>query len=366
MKTSSNCYAKRYMNLKQSNSRKHLNIHHYPTPSPLTLTTTPHKSSKSKPKTHLKIPTNISLTEVSVDTDNNNTNNNNNISKSLIYAPKSNNFIIIAYEQSITFLFSLLKEILDDTSYNQTKKSFFEELEKNLLIPPKNDYSSLNNKTTLSSNNSIMSMLQESKNKCCPVHNISNNSKHSNYSNVIHNKSFTKNNKNNLNFISHKSLYKLSKLCKKVNTSSPDNNKQINTSNSFIHHYYNSFHTHNSCSGKRKVKDKHNSSSIHNTTTNNNNNNISVSNIMKNLDFQKRKYPPKANSIKKDTQHKIPNGEEVVIKEQNDKENGKELLSQIKNSLDDNLKGFFEFSYGNFLNKETERECTNRSRIPHK
>ena len=47
-------------------------------------------------------------------------------------------------------------------------------------------------------------------------------------------------------------------------------------------------------------------------------------------------------------------------------ENTSELLLQIKNSLDDNLKGFFEFSYENFLNKETERECTYRSRIPPK
>ena len=34
-----------------------------------------------------------------------------------------------------------------------------------------------------------------------------------------------------------------------------------------------------------------------------------------------------------------------------------ELISKIKDSLDDNLKHIFNFSYENFLNKESEREC---------
>ena len=38
-----------------------------------------------------------------------------------------------------------------------------------------------------------------------------------------------------------------------------------------------------------------------------------------------------------------------------------ELLRKIKSSLDDNLKCFFDFSYENFLNKESERDYTNRS-----
>ena len=34
-----------------------------------------------------------------------------------------------------------------------------------------------------------------------------------------------------------------------------------------------------------------------------------------------------------------------------------EVISKIKDSVDDNLKHIFNFSYENFLNKETEREC---------
>ena len=37
--------------------------------------------------------------------------------------------------------------------------------------------------------------------------------------------------------------------------------------------------------------------------------------------------------------------------------NNDELISKIKDSLDDNLKHILNFSYENFLNKETEREC---------
>ena len=34
-----------------------------------------------------------------------------------------------------------------------------------------------------------------------------------------------------------------------------------------------------------------------------------------------------------------------------------ELITRIKDSVDDNLKHIFNFSYENFLNKESERDC---------
>ncbi len=46
--------------------------------------------------------------------------------------------------------------------------------------------------------------------------------------------------------------------------------------------------------------------------------------------------------------------EDCKVLEKNTKSN--ELLSKIKESLDDNLKHIFNFSYENFLNKESERE----------
>ena len=357
MKTSLNCYAKRYMNNKQSNSRKCLNNNQiHPKTFPLTITTISHKTSKSKAKSHMKTYTNTSLTEASLDTE---TNNNiiNTKTKSLLHIPQSNRFIISAYEQSLIYLFSYLKDILDDSNYQRTKKAFFEELEKNLLIPSKTEYSSFNKTSTLSSSNSIMSMLQESKQKCClmlPNSNNINNTKCSYINATMKNKSF---NMNKQNFQSHKSLYTLCKPGKKVNTSSPE--KTVNTKNSFLHHYYKSFHTHNNGIDKRKDKAKSNNNNHNNTS------NISVPNIINNLDYQMKSYVYKDYCNKNENKtynDDMLNHNKHYLQE----ENTSELLLQIKNSLDDNLKGFFEFSYENFLNKETERECTYRSRIPPK
>ena len=354
MKPSLNCYATRYMNNKLINSGKCLNFHLHQKTSPLTITTISHQTSKSKTKTHVKNRTNTSLTEASLDTEAN-LNNVNAKTKSLSCIPQSNSSIISAYEQSLIHLFSYLKDILDGANYQQTKKVFFEELEKNLLIPAKSEYSSFNNNnnnnktSTLSSSNSIMSMLQESKQKCCLMLPNNSNAKCS-YTNAMNmkNKSLSTSKQN---FQSHKSLYTLSKPGKKVNTSSPE--KPVNTKHNFLHHYYKSFHTHNNGAAKRKEKNKSNNIS-----------NISVPNIINNLNYQMKGYLYKDYCNK--NENKTYNDDIVNHNKRPQEENTSELLSQIKNSLDDNLKGFFEFSYENFLNKETERECTTRSRIPPK
>ena len=39
------------------------------------------------------------------------------------------------------------------------------------------------------------------------------------------------------------------------------------------------------------------------------------------------------------------------------KSKNNELISKIKDSLDDNLKHIYYFCYENFLNKESERDC---------
>ena len=49
------------------------------------------------------------------------------------------------------------------------------------------------------------------------------------------------------------------------------------------------------------------------------------------------------------------NIDDCKVSDTNPKNN--ELISKIKDSLDDNLKHIFNFSYENFLNKESEREC---------
>ena len=51
-------------------------------------------------------------------------------------------------------------------------------------------------------------------------------------------------------------------------------------------------------------------------------------------------------------QNKIDNNKKTDKSSKNN-----EIISKIKDSLDDNLKHIFSFSYENFLNKESEREC---------
>ena len=68
------------------------------------------------------------------------------------------------------------------------------------------------------------------------------------------------------------------------------------------------------------------------------------------------------NFINKTCNQSIVSGNKIIRDEekQNKNENkskNNELISKIKDSLDDNLKHIFNFSYENFLNKESEREC---------
>ena len=80
----------------------------------------------------------------------------------------------------------------------------------------------------------------------------------------------------------------------------------------------------------------------YNNQNNANNNITNINNINNNIYYNKI-----INNIQN-----IPN--DIVKNDETSKENN--LIACIKNSLDDNLKNMFDFSYQSFLNKESERE----------
>ena len=66
------------------------------------------------------------------------------------------------------------------------------------------------------------------------------------------------------------------------------------------------------------------------------------------------------------TKNRNINEENLIINDKNTTENKKisertaknnDIILKIKDSLDDNLKHILNFSYENFLNKESERDC---------
>ena len=144
-------------------------------------------------------------------------------------------------------------------------------------------------------------------------------------------------------------MYTLSKPGKTVNSNSPE--KQSINDKSFLMKFY-SFNK-NLNSSKSKVymktniknKQKKNKENFVNKTLGN----FSGTNIIKQLDMQ-NKSTTEGNSNKEDKKNQSHNSE---------------LLLKIKSSLDDNLKGFFDFSYESFLNKNSERDNTMRTYDEH-
>ena len=328
MKKAFYCYAKMYLNQKQNTQNKKLSLHFNTNPNKS------HSKSKgrtSKPKNDIQyrvntvssIPKEGNLMKNSLEQNKNIKLNTYNISDN------NNKLIISAYEQTIISLFSYIKEVSEENNYKMLKDKFFTILERNLLQIPKDEKS--NNKTsTLSSSNSIMSLLQESKNKCC----LKQRKQFQLYQ-------FQKNGKKKGNgFLSHKSLYSLSKPGKKVNSNSPE--KQTINKKSFLMKFY-SFHHKQDCY-KINNKSNENQYNINNTLTN-----FSGSNIIKQLNIDNQQNQEKSSKNEDITEDKI------------NQSHNSELLRKIKSSLDDNLKGFFDFSYESFLNKGSERENTMRT-----
>jgi hypothetical protein len=190
--------------------------------------------------------------------------------------------------------------------------------------------------------------------------NINNNYNMSAYDKLVTTYKYTKNHK--LNQIKDNSIIK--------NKTNIGNNDSMNKSNlsgvSFIQNQninkyldYNGFNNHKSLySLLKKNKDILGNSPIKDAN-NNRNDNIMKKFIKFSKDITENKY-----CINKTCNQSIITNNKILKeeKDENMKNNEKssknnELISKIKDSLDDNLKHIFNFSYENFLNKESEREC---------
>ena len=121
---------------------------------------------------------------------------------------------------------------------------------------------------------------------------------------------------------------------------------------------FNSFHNHKSLYTILKKNKKILVNSPLKNVCNQRNDNIMKKFIIFSKDISKNK-----NCINKTCSQSIITNNKLLKEEKNENiknnENSKnnELISKIKDSLDDNLKHIFNFSYENFLNKESEREC---------
>ena len=217
--------------------------------------------------------------------------------------------IINSYEKGVIAIFDILKIILDKNKYEDIKSKFVNEFNINL----NNQKGNLNySESNLNSSNSIKKMIDEGiKKKTVNKKTIK---KFQNHTNLRQ---------------SHKSLYSLSRSNNRILSQSPNkinmNTNELNFVNNFFTEKNNE---------KNSKSTQYGSSNISGNRTSNSKNfsNITLINNSKNNEqINKNKFNKTADYC------------------------SCELLSKIKNSLDDDLKEMFNFSYENFLNKESER-----------
>ena len=256
-----------------------------------------------------------------------------NKSKNSILSKISLNKIIDSYERSIISLFDLIKNLFENNIYLELKQKFKIEFENNLKSK---------NKEEKDSSNSIRKIINETLKKYT---NINSNSQSKNnleltpsfiktkphtllIKNERNHSPYQSNQKNTYTQIQKYNSYSN----KNRNSKSTQNTSSINSINKFSFNrelLFNqnkiniSIHKKNSNNFKNIINDNN----INNNNTYNNNINININNIN---DMNEKNN-------------------------KNELECNNELLSKIKESLDDTLKNMFTFSYEHFLNKESER-----------
>ena len=298
------------------------------------------------------------------------------------YITINKSLLLEAYEKSLLILFNSIKSYMknDIKFFNKLKDSFIKNVQnyyqnnksKLSIILPK----SKNTTTKIESKPKSNSKMALHKNNNFNIYQTSNNliSYLSNYSmNRLHTSIQTPgyHSKKRINELpekkinsitSKKSLYLLKKAKNPLNNNNKindiikkdyklsllkryfENNKGLRKNNE--EKYKGSFNRNNNYSHKHE-----NEKNIKNTNKGRNNN----INIMGNKAFNINNinkvnnniyYNKTINKIDKNNNNEF----DVKIQKNND------LITCIKNSLDDNLKGIFDFSYETFLNKESERE----------
>ena len=252
------------------------------------------------------------------------------------------NYLLIAYKRGILELFKELKLYMkkEGDMYNKIKNEFLqniqkfynEEKTKDKKIIKKNSSSmNYNNVKSYSKKKLITNGRKSNQIKEVFMKNITSNiSSQTQIMNKI-------NNNNGINMINFN------------NFNNKNNHKNINKRNKINNNYnFNSFVNHKSLYSLLKNNKLLGNSPLKYMD------NCKKNNIIKkfikfsnNISKTKNKENKENTKINEDDNKKLP---EKTIK-------NNDMLLKIKDSLDDNLKHILNFSYENFLNKESEREC---------
>ena len=274
------------------------------------------------------------------------------------YISINKSFLLDAYEKSLLILFDTLRLYMknDLHFFNELKDNFIKNVHifyqkgknKFSILLPNSTKSKTNSKITFNQNNTSHNNMNNINNinhlSSKSFFGLSDNSLSKSKSNISKQASLN-NIKKNITY--KKSLYSLTKESNKALMPKNNNLKKLAkkdynltilknflefNKNLKYNRTKNSKNIFNNKTDKdinNNIKEKNN---INKTTNNNNNiNNFYYNKII----------------------NKIPNDYGKKGEESNENNN---LIACIKNSLDDNLKNMFDFSYQSFLNKESERE----------
>ena len=298
----------------------------------------------------------------------------------------NDNVLFKAYKKSVLELFKILKTVFNKEiyKYEKIKKEFINNIQKFYNEEKQKIKEEINkNKKPINYNIKSYSKKKNKENKIINKNNeeINNSELHKNNSGFLTSLHKIKNNNFNLN--TYDKIFNTNKYsnCRKSNQikeNSIKNKTNILYSNKFINRAnvsglsiaqkkrnnidFNSFNNHKSL----YTLIKNNNQMLGNSPTKNISNYRNDNIIKKFIKFSKNISDNK-NAINKTCSQSLLNNQSFTNNEkQNKNENNKkkekisnnnEFISIIKDGLDDNLKHIFNFSYENFLNKESEREC---------
>ena len=309
-----------------------------------------HKIKTSKNKNQ-QLKKNKSLTYYHLEGENNCLNNINDIKVNCSNNGNENNeynknYLLIAYKKGVLELFKALKLYMKKEvyKYNKIKNEFVQNIQKfyneektkeKKIIKKNSSSMSYYNIKSYSKKKLISNGRKSNQLKDNFLNNITNHiSSQTQIMNKPNNNTFLLN-MNNKNKISN-------------------NNRNIRHNNNYNNNYkFNSFVNHKSLYTLLKNNQMFGNSPLKNVDNSKNDNII-------------KKFIKFGNNISKNKNKDNKKINEIVsVKEKNITENKKiseriknnELISKIKDSLDDNLKHILNFSYENFLNKESERDC---------
>ena len=315
---------------------------------------------KSNKNSTQQLKKNKSLTYYHMEGQNNNLNNitdikvnyNNNCGNQINEYNK--NYLLIAYKKGVLELFKALKSYMKKEvyKYNKIKNEFLQNIQKFYNEEKTKDKKIIKkNSSSKSYYNNIKSY---SKKKLIQNGRKSNQLKENLIKTITNDISsqtqIINNNKNNFGF----PLFTNGKTANNIiNNNTNNNHKNINKRNKInTNCNFYSYVNHNSLYSIMKNNKLFDNSPLKCID------NIKNNNIIK-------KFIKFSSNISK-TKNRNINEENLIINDKNTTENKKisertaknnDILLKIKDSLDDNLKHILNFSYENFLNKESERDC---------